>query len=119
MCASECLSFLEKSETEFDCAKRELQEETGITLDKIDILDNVCITETSKKGNPSVKYWVATLKENVKINKFTFDEKELKSVKWYKINEALKLDNLRTKRKDILLEAYNICNENNETNENN
>ena len=93
-----------KPETEKQTALRELQEETGILENEI-IQTEYFFEEKSDKGFPSVKYFVAKLKE---LKDFTFDETELESVDWYTLEEALNLDKLKEARKFIIKELIKI-----------
>lgn len=90
-----------KGETTEQTALRELQEETGLVKDQIKLFDNITIDELSVKGNPCIRYLLATCDD---INhKFQFDDKELDEVQWYKIDDAMKL--LYDKRIIVLEEA--------------
>lgn len=92
----------EHKESDIETALRELKEETGITGDHIKLTDIVLHESGNDKNNP-VTYFVAHLIKDIKH--FSFDEKELKHVKWVTVDEACQLKNLKDKRKEILLEA--------------
>lgn len=98
-----------KGEEYLDTALRELEEETGIKQNMIDLLgddgSSECyyIDELSNKGNPNVRYFVGVLKEQ--DHKFTFDEEELESVEWITIDELLKLEKLKQSRKDVFTQT--------------
>lgn len=69
-------------ESDFDCAIRELQEETGLTLNQITILNNEQIFMTESIKNHKIGYYLAIFKGNNDF-KFTFDSDELqKSPYW-------------------------------------
>jgi 8-oxo-dGTP pyrophosphatase MutT (NUDIX family) len=100
-----------KNETHFECAIRELFEETGLDHKKLKFIENLSIDEFSNKNYPSVKYFIGILNEN--FDDFKFDENELKNARWYKIDDALKLDKLKDTRKSILIKAYETSKNNN------
>lgn len=89
-----------KNESVFDCAVRELYEETGITKETIKFLKDVKFRE---KG---ILYYLA-LRESQEEHIIKYDTNELKQVKWYDINDALKLV-MKNMRVRILSESYNI-----------
>jgi 8-oxo-dGTP pyrophosphatase MutT (NUDIX family) len=92
---------IEKTDkSDFDCAVRELQEETGITKDMVNIVPEILFSEYKKDGVGKIHYYVATLKD-IKIEKFKYDPEELKSVNWYHFDTINKLNNLRESRKDV------------------
>ncbi|ARF11907.1 NUDIX hydrolase [Klosneuvirus KNV1] len=78
-----------KGESMEQTALRELYEETGLTRDHIKLIDNMTLDELSVKGNPCIRYYLATC-DNIN-HTFKFDDKELAEVKWYKIDDAMKL----------------------------
>jgi len=89
-----------RKETDLETAFRELEEETGLTHDHVELIEDFCIDETSNNNHPSVRYFVGKL---VKPHtKFTFDEDELQKVEWHRIEDALKLEGLKDRRKEIL-----------------
>lgn len=94
-----------KNETSLETAWRELTEETGLTKDNVELVNESFIDETSnRKGNLSVRYYVGKLVKPLET--FTFDPEELNKVEWLTINDALKLDKFVDKRKDVLKHAY-------------
>lgn len=97
----------EKGESTIETAWRELKEETGLTFDLVTLLPNVHIDEYSDKGNLSIRYFLGRIL-NSSDHTFTFDPKELAQVKWYPIPEALSLSQLKSTRKEILRQAYQI-----------
>lgn len=91
-------------ENAFDCAKRELFEESGLSFNQLQFIDDFYITELSAKNNISVIYLVAKYIDK-KNHKFTFDTDELKLSDFLLIDDAMKM--LSNKRKSILQTAYN------------
>jgi len=99
-----------KDLTQFDCAVRELEEETGITIDLIDIVPNILLSEYKKENVCSIQYYLGIMKipNYVKFN--PIDPEEIVSVKWYSIDKICKLDNLRQSRKDVFENLKQILN---------
>ncbi|ATZ80206.1 tRNA 2'-phosphotransferase/Ap4A hydrolase [Bodo saltans virus] len=90
-----------KAESIYECALRELNEETSLTLDDIDIDYNIPIQyEMSYSGNKAVSLYVAySRQENVKIK----DVDELSEISWLTIDEALnKLDGIKNRRELLI-----------------
>jgi RNA:NAD 2'-phosphotransferase (TPT1/KptA family)/8-oxo-dGTP pyrophosphatase MutT (NUDIX family) len=96
----------EKNESLFKTAVRETVEETGINSDKYYLSDFV-LAEFKKQDSktPSVLYFIGQLLEKVKT--FTFDQEELKNVKWVSVQNALKMDNsvFKEQRQKVLAKA--------------
>ena len=99
-------------ETDIEAAWRELNEETGLTKNDIQLIDNLYFDEQTKKGFASVRYFIGFLvSEN---NKLTFDTNELAAADWYFIDDILKctsnstsgLEKMKAVRKIILENAY-------------
>ncbi len=95
-----------KKETTMETALRELNEETGLTENDICQVDDIFLDELSNNGNPSIRYFLAHIKDQT--HKFTFDSKELKEVKWYDCEKIKGLDNIKNKRKKVLYDALEI-----------
>lgn len=70
---------------------------TRIEKTNLKLIDNFQIDEFSDKGNIAIRYYVG--KVIIKLEKFKFDETELKNVEWIKISNALKLEKLKNRRK--------------------
>ena len=99
----------ERGETEFQAALRELQEETGLTQDMIEFVNDTSFDEINDKGNITVKYFVAKLcKLYSPYTKFIFNPEELVKVEWVPIQEVYKLDGLLERRKNILRTAFSL-----------
>ena len=81
-------------ETDLKCALREFEEETGIGRDKIEIIENLCPFEEifigSNLKSYKHKYFVAKLKDNVKINISKYQKTEVSSIDWFDINKCKK-----------------------------
>jgi len=98
-----------KGETPIEAAWRELKEETGLTSENVQLIsDTEYIDEVSRKGLPSVRYYVGKLIKN--IPKLQFDPMELHEVEWIKVEDAMKLEKFEDKRKEILKGAYDKFN---------
>jgi len=95
-----------KGEIYMETALRELEEETGLTEDDIDIIKDVFLDELSNKSNPSVRYFLAYIKDEK--YKFIFDSEELMDVEWYDRENILLFNNIKNSRKLILNEALTI-----------
>lgn len=95
-----------KGEQYLETALRELEEETGITPEKITLIEDVWIDELSNKGNPNVRYFIGTLDDP--NHKFTFDQDELESVDWHTKEELYNLEKLKKARKDVFTKALAI-----------
>jgi 8-oxo-dGTP pyrophosphatase MutT (NUDIX family) len=93
-----------KGENLIDVAWRELEEETGLRKDQVNLIDDYFIDELSNRGNPSVRYFVGTI--NTKIDQFVFDTEELENVGWYRVEKALDIVKFKNARKQILKQAY-------------
>lgn len=95
-----------KGETDIQTALRELQEETGLTKDHIELLDNVTLDEINEKGNLTIRYYVAKLTKKIKT--FTFDENELAKVEWINVDKAYKLEKFLERRKELIKKGYEL-----------
>jgi len=96
----------EKGEVSIITAFRELREETGLIATDIALYDGITFDETNEKGNLSVRYYVGVITKPA--HTFTFDAKELVSVEWVPVTEALSLPNYLDRRKEILRQAYTV-----------
>lgn len=97
----------EKGESVVLCAFRETLEETGISADNLRILKDQLIKEFKNNlEKPSIVYLVGAV--TTEYNDFKFDTEELSATAWYTIEEALQLDNLLDRRKDVLRQALEL-----------
>ena len=103
---------LEKGETYIEGAFREMNEETGLVKEDVELLrdannDLIWIEELSDKGNPSVLYFIGKyVKQGT--HQFTLDEKELSESKWHKTDNVFKLEDLKSSRKEVLTNAIKL-----------
>jgi 8-oxo-dGTP pyrophosphatase MutT (NUDIX family) len=91
---------LHAEEKYIETAYRETQEETGILKGDIDVIDGVTFEEKSKKGNPSVIYFIGKLNIGYK-EIYPENPAELSEAKWVNINSLKKL-NFREPRMKIV-----------------
>ncbi len=93
-----------RNEPIIDAAWRELQEETGLTKNNVELINDFTINEHNDKGNLSITYFVGKLIKNV--DELIFDANELENSEWFNIGTVYKLKKLKDRRKDILRQAY-------------
>jgi ADP-ribose pyrophosphatase YjhB (NUDIX family) len=88
------------NETDMECALRELEEETSLTENDIEMDENIgVLSDVSKKGKKHIGLFVAySNKEKVKIQ----DMSELNEIGWFTFEESLKLLEETKSRKDLL-----------------
>ena len=96
-----------KGEKSIDTAIRETEEETGLTLEDIEIVSDMHFDENSDRGNIATRYYVGILKTNKKTVKF--DENELKNAVWMKYDDIFALEKFKDRRKDILKSVIEKC----------
>jgi 8-oxo-dGTP pyrophosphatase MutT (NUDIX family) len=106
----------ESGESFLDCAQREMSEETGIDVNKLLFVNNIVLNEINDKGNLSVQYIIAQVKEH--DGNFTnYDTDELSSVGFVPYFSAIRINNMKfmERRKEILSTAkdYLLANEKN------
>lgn len=97
---------LKKGEDLKTGALRELEEETGIHQNQIDIIPNIMLQEYSDKGKPSIQYFIGICQQP--IQKFTFDIQELKNVQWVDMNRWNQVEKLKFVRRQLGLEAWQL-----------
>lgn len=95
----------------FECALRELEEETGLTKNMIEIIPQIILEEIKKEtGLCSVQYWIAIIKpEYINFN-FKFDKDEIDSVEWIGFDSINKLNNFKESRKVVFNKLMNLMN---------
>lgn len=96
--------------SQFACALRELEEETGITPDMITVVPDVVLSEYNKKNICSIQYYVGIIKSSKSIKFTPINPEEIVDVKWYSINKIDSLDNLKQSRKDVFNELIKLIN---------
>lgn len=105
----------EKNETTIQNALREFHEETGLQININDLVlkngNYVYVDEFSRKGNPSIRYYVTIMRKSSDINDILspIDINELVEAKWTPVEKFLSLDDARQSRKDILLKVINCA----------
>ena len=82
---------IEKGELPLACAFRELNEETNLDPEDIEILSG-CISEVNNKGNVPTNYYYAIIRNNKK-KLYCKDTDEDLQIKWMNINKLLRLSN--------------------------
>ena len=93
-----------RSETSLECALRELDEETSLTINNIQIdYQQPIHIELSHNNNPAVSLFVAYANENTPVH--IKDVNELNDIKWFTIEEALVVLEGVKNRKQLLLDA--------------
>lgn len=95
-----------KDNSIFDCAVRELEEETGITINMIKIIPDLILSEFTPQGNCNIQYFVCELSSS--FNQFNFDTEEIKSVMWFDFDDINNLPNLKQQRKDVFNNLLNL-----------
>ena len=93
-------------ESYMDTAFRELEEETGLTKNEIDIVDGIFFDEVSSRGHAATRYFIAFIKDDK--TEFYFDDAELDDVKWMKCNDLFESNRFRERRKIILKEVLTV-----------
>eukprot|EP01095_Lingulamoeba_sp_RSL-Kostka_P011575 TRINITY_DN443_c3_g1_i1.p1 TRINITY_DN443_c3_g1~~TRINITY_DN443_c3_g1_i1.p1 ORF type:complete len:229 (+),score=71.29 TRINITY_DN443_c3_g1_i1:212-898(+) len=102
----------EKGENYLITSLRELQEETSLTEEEIDLflpVSEVFIDEINRKGNLSVRYLLAFLKPNLdmeSVNLQPFDEEEIINIGFYPIQDSLQM--LIPQRQKVIIQALDI-----------
>ena len=80
------------NEKDFECGKREFEEESGLPISSINIITNILPIEEIFSGSNyksyKHKYFIATLKAN-KINISNFQKTEVSKIEWKTYTEAI------------------------------
>ncbi len=95
-----------KFESYTETSFRELEEETGLTKNDVEVVENLFFDELSKNGNPATRYFIAYIKDS--DSEFFFDGSELFEVSLYQCKDLFKLDNFKDSRKIILKEVLSV-----------
>lgn len=91
----------------FQGASRELEEETGVTMDLITLADGVVFHELSNKGNVSISYLVGKFITSPTLHNFVCeDSDELSFVGLVSVEDGYK--QLWKDRANLLIDAYDI-----------
>lgn len=99
-------------ENDMKCAIREFEEETGISKNKIDIIQNIIPLEEVFIGSNfksyKHKYFIAMIKDkNIKIDKF--QESEVSSMKWVGLKDIDKyIRGYNLEKKNILFKVQKL-----------
>ncbi len=92
---------IEEGETPYECALREIKEETNLNVD-LDTTFSYTITYSPKEGvSKDVTFYLATVKNEELIPQLS----EVTSLEWMEIKKAIKAVTFQTD-KDTLLSAY-------------
>lgn len=92
---------IEEGETPYQCALREIKEETNLDVD-LDTTFSYTITYSPKEGvSKDVTFYLATVKNEELIPQLS----EVSSLEWMEIKKAIKAVTFQTD-KDTLLSAY-------------
>lgn len=97
----------EKNENIFQCAFRELQEETGLIENVLEFANFHCLHEISKKGNISVSYLVGRFIDDYKPTFTCVNPKEISFCGFENVDALLKMT--------LPKNAYGIVNDSNTT----
>jgi len=104
----------EKNETNLQAAFRELQEETGITEDNINLLhhddqDKLHFIYEPFEDDPfNMIYFIGTLITTIDQTALEFDESEIHQAAWYSPNEVYAM--VKQSRKIVFTQALSINN---------
>lgn len=91
---------------------RELKEETNIDVGQLRILDVYLqeYTNASSGGKVQIRYYLSFVEDEEKIDLKILDKEEIESIKFYKVEDAMKLEDrlLSEARKKLLQSAVNL-----------
>ncbi len=104
------------NEKDFECGRREFQEETGISTDNINIIHNIIPIEEIFTGSNlksyKHKYYIAILKNNNNIDINNFQKTEVSKIEWKNYDNAI--DSIRPynlEKIDLIKRIKSILNE--------
>tara|TARA_B100000674_G_C37911092_1_gene948626 strand:- start:829 stop:1740 length:912 start_codon:yes stop_codon:yes gene_type:complete len=105
-------------ENDYNCAIRELTEETGLNTLQFDILENVRPVEEVFIGTNNVRYkhiyYIGKCKSDLEVNINNTNQTqitEVSQIKWFTYKDALaKIRDYNSEKKKVLTQAYNIIN---------
>ena len=106
-------------ETNLICAKREFEEETGLTKYDYEIKENIDCIDELFLGTNNIRYkhiyYIAEAKDHIDDYKFIIDKSKLHQVseisyiKWFLFTDALnKIRNYNVEKKNALERLHNI-----------
>lgn len=108
-------------ETDYDCALREFEEETGILRDDYDILRNIKPVEEIFNGSNNIRYkhiyYIGNSKHDIEVmvdpeNKHQIIE--ISNIKWFTLQETLqKIRPYNTEKKEVILKVNKLLINNN------
>ena len=98
----------EKGESELQNAIRETEEETGLKVSDYRILNtlNCDLIELSRRGNPSVKYFIGEVPIKKHVACYDLDEDLI--TEWNEVGLAMKKLEKRKNRKELLEKALSF-----------
>ena len=108
-------------ESDYDCALREFEEETGILRDDYDILRNIKPVEEIFNGSNNIRYkhiyYIGNIKNDKEVmvnpnNKHQIIE--ISNIKWFSLQETLqKIRPYNTEKKEVILKVNKLLINNN------
>jgi 8-oxo-dGTP pyrophosphatase MutT (NUDIX family) len=108
-------------ETDFDCALREFEEETGLNNNDYEILRNINPVEEIFYGSNNIKYkhiyYIAKSNNDKDIFMDPLNKHqriEISNIKWFTLNESLqKIRPYNTEKKDVIIKVNKLLINNN------
>lgn len=95
-----------KKENSVQTALRETQEETGITVDQLEVLPLVQLIEYNDRGNQSVAYTIARYTGTRSQILVCSDPEELAQVKWLPVAKVVIDQRFHSNRREIAQAGY-------------
>lgn len=101
------------NEKDIDCAKREFQEETGISYKYINIIDNILPFEELFIGTNlksyKYKYYIAFIDKNINLNYNNYQLNEISKIEWKNIDECLNIIRpYNLEKKQLIININNV-----------